>query len=103
MGVVTGAALGAAGVAAAAWLVVSFSAPGRRREIVEWIATCALYAVLVALFLGLCQRAWTEDRRIALVGFGLLAVMFTLGELVSLVRLGQTIRGRESRDLGATQ
>ncbi len=95
-------ALAAAAAAALAWLVVSFSAPGRRRVVVEWLGTLALYVALLAFFLKLCRDAWQDERTLALVAFGLLAAVFASGGVLSAVRLVQAIRGRISANAGAT-
>jgi len=67
------------------WLVVSFSRPGPRRERVEWIAACGLYVTLLMLFVHLVEKALASDSTLALVAFGILAVLFAVGLLVCLV------------------
>ncbi len=87
-------AVSAAGVAALAWLVVSFSEPGGRRMVAEWIGTWALYVALLAFFLNLARSAWLQDRIVPLVAFGFLAAVFAAGTVLSSYRLVQVIRGR---------
>lgn len=85
------------------WLVVSFSAPGRRRTIVEWLSASAMYLALVMLFGSLISRAWQSGNHFALVAFGFLGVMFASGLCVSLFNTLRAARGHsESGDLGAT-
>jgi len=66
------------------WLVVSFSAPGRKRAIVEWLCATALYVILLVFFIHLTRNAVEEDNTVALVAFGFLCVLFGGGLLVSL-------------------
>ncbi len=88
-------------VLGAGWLVISFSAPSRRRSTVEWIATSALYTALIALFAHQWQRAWVEDSRVALFAFGFLLVFFAAGFVVSLVHTLLSLRrsGASSSDV----
>lgn len=75
------------------WLVVSFSAPGPRREVIEWISATALYAVLLMLFLNLCLRAREADSTVALVAFGFLCVLFGGGMVLGIVEVVRSARG----------
>jgi hypothetical protein len=85
------------------WLVVSFSQPGRRRSVVEWISASALYLALTMLFGSLISRAWASGNHFALVAFGFLGVMFTAGLCVSLYNTLRAARGSAgSEDVGAT-
>jgi len=82
-------AIAIAGVSALAvvvisWLVVSFSAPGPRREKIEWIGTCGLYVALLMLFVNLLRRALEADSTAGLVAFGFLAVLFGTGLILSV-------------------
>jgi protein-S-isoprenylcysteine O-methyltransferase Ste14 len=79
--------IGCAGLAVVVvgWLVVSFTRPDPRRERVEWVAACGLYVALLMFFLHLVQRALASDSTLALVAFGILAVLFAVGLLVCLV------------------
>lgn len=93
----------AAAVLVLGWLVVSFSEPGRRRTVVEWVSADAMYLALMMLFGNLIARAWQSGNHFALVAFGFLGVMFTAGLCVSLYRTLMAARGQaESSDLGAT-
>jgi hypothetical protein len=80
-------------VLVASWLVVSFSAPGRRRTVVEWIAATAIYAVLFMLFFHLVRDAIEDDSTTRLVAFGFLCAFFAGGLLVSLYHTFASLRG----------
>ena len=85
------------------WLVVSFSEPGRRRAVIEWLSASAMYLALTMLFTSLISRAWESGNRFALVAFGFLGVIFVAGLCVSLVNTLLAARGHsEGTDLGAT-
>ena len=60
------------------WLVVSFSAPGPRRAVIEWLSATALYVVLMSLFGHLSHRAWEADSTFALIAFGFLLAVRAL-------------------------
>jgi hypothetical protein len=96
--------VGYAGVAIVVigWLVVSFSAPGPRRMIVEWIAACGLYLSLLSLFVNLCLRAQAAGSTPGLVGFGFLVALFGSGLVVSLVQTLMALRGPTSLTSSAT-
>lgn len=85
-----------------AWLVVSFSAPGRRRVIVEWIGACGLYAALLGLFMSLSHRAQESGSTVALVGFGFLVALFGSGLVVSLVQTLLALRSPGKAASGVT-
>ncbi len=74
----------AVAVAVIGWLVVSFSAPGRRRTLAEWVSTSAIYLALASLFGQLFHRAWLADSTAGLIGFGLLLLIFSGGLVLSL-------------------
>ena len=80
-----------------AWLVVSFSAPGPRRAVVEWLGACGLYLALVALFTNLSLRAQESGSTAALVAFGFLLALFSSGLVVSLVQTLLAVRGPSGR------
>jgi hypothetical protein len=92
----------ALGVLVVGWLVVSFSAPSRRREVVEWISATALYAVLLMLFLNLCLRAREADSTVALVAFGFLCVLFGGGLILGIVEVFRSARGRRGVETTTT-
>ena len=50
------------GVLVVGWLVVSFSPPGPRRAVVEWLAACGMYVALLSLFVNLLGRALEADK-----------------------------------------
>jgi hypothetical protein len=85
------------------WLVVSFSAPGPRRAVIEWFSASAMYVALSMLFWNLILRAWSSGNHFALVAFGLLGVMFGAGFCVSLYNTLRVLRGNAaSADVSAT-
>jgi hypothetical protein len=77
----------------ALWLVVSFMAPSRRREIVEWVAATSMYVALLMLFTYLVQDARADQSTVRLVGFGFLWLVFAGGCLVSAVNTLRSLRG----------
>ena len=89
------ALLGAVGLAllVISWLVVSFSEPGPRRAVVEWIGACGMYAALLALFVILSLRAQESGSTPAMVAFGFLVALFGSGLVVSLVQGAFALRG----------
>jgi len=94
---------GAVAVLVAGWLVVSFSGPGPRRAVIEWVSASAMYLALTMLFSSLIVKAWNSGNHFALVAFGFLGVMFVSGLCVSLFNTLRAARGHtESKDLGAT-
>ena len=96
--------IGAAALAVlvAGWLVVSFSAPGPRRTLVEWISAAALYLSLCMLFLHLSLRARAEGGALAMWAFGFLCALFAAGTAVSLFNAVRSGRGGRKDQLGAT-
>jgi zinc transporter ZupT len=84
------------------WLIVSFSSPSPRREVLEWVSAGALYLLLAALFIELIQRAREQDNDFALVAFGFLGVLFGMGLLVTLYRAVATMRGGDGSGSSAT-
>ena len=92
----------AVGLLVALWLVVSFMAPGRRRETVEWAAATSMYVALLMLFTSLVLRARAGDSTIGLVAFGFLWVVFAGGLLVSFVNTLRSLRGPGKQQASAT-
>ncbi len=66
------------------WLVISFSEPGPKREIVEWLSASALYLSLLMLFTWLLRKAIATDSMAGMIGFGFLLALFGMGLCVSL-------------------
>jgi hypothetical protein len=79
------------------WLIVSFSAPGPRRERIEWIAACGMYLTLLSLFTHLSLRALERGSMAALVAFGFLVLFFTAGFFVCLSQTLAALRGRSRK------
>ena len=79
------------------WLVVSFSKPGHRRAIVEWLGACGLYLALVSLFTNLSMLARESGSTVALVGFCFLLALFGSGLVVSFVQTLLAFRGPSER------
>ena len=99
MSLVAGCALA---VLVVGWLIVSFTSPSPRRELVEWLSAGALYALLTALFIELIQRARAQDNDLALVAFAFLGVLFGMGLLVTLYRAAASLRGDGHSGTSAT-
>ena len=92
----------AAGVLVVLWLVVSWMAPGRRREAVEWLAAASLYVTLLSLFTNLVRDAWGDGSKLRLGAFGFLWVVFAGGLLVALVNGVRSLRGPTTTEVDAT-
>ncbi len=60
------------GVLVVSWLVVSFSQPGPRRAVVEWLGACGMYVALLSLFIHLLGRALESSSTVGLIAFGFL-------------------------------
>lgn len=84
------------------WLVVSFSAPGRRRVIAEWTGACGMYLALLAFFVHLSLRAQASGSTPAVVAFGFLVALFGSGFVVSLVQGLFALRGPQRLTSSAT-
>jgi len=84
------------------WLVVSFSAPGRKRTVVEWISATAMYAVLFLLFVHLVRGAIEDGSSVRLAAFGFLCVLFASGLVVSLYRTFASAKSRGDSESSAT-
>jgi hypothetical protein len=83
----------ALGLLVVGWLVISFSEPSPRREILEWASASVLYLALLMLFVRGVRWALAEDSTAGLAGFGLLCLIFGSGLVISLwntVRSGRT-------------
>jgi len=83
----------------AGWLFVSFTAPGRTRTVVEWLAASAIYGALLTFFIHLVREA---DNTVALVAFGFLCALFAGGLLVSLYHTLGSFRGGGDSGTSAT-
>jgi hypothetical protein len=92
----------AVAVLVALWLVVSYMAPGRRRDTVEWCAATSMYVALSMLFTNLVLRAHAGDNTLGLVAFGFLWIVFAGGLLVSLVNTLRSLRGPGKEQVSAT-
>ena len=92
----------AAALLVALWLAVSFMAPGRRRESLEWAAATSMYVALLMLFTTLVQDARADDSTVRLVAFGVLWVIFGGGLLVSSVNTLRSLRGPGKQQVSAT-
>lgn len=79
------------------WLLVSFTAPGPRRERIEWIAACGMYLALLSLFTHLSLRALANGSTGAVVAFGFLVLFFTAGFFVCLNQTVAALRGRSAK------
>jgi hypothetical protein len=84
------------------WLIVSFTTPSPKREVIEWLSACAMYALLTSLFTHLILRSQEEGNTFALVAFGFLGVLFGAGLLVTLFRALTAMRGSGGSGSSAT-
>jgi len=84
------------------WLAVSFMAPGRRRETLEWTAATSMYVALLMLFTSLVLRARAGDNVLGLVAFGFLWVVFAGGFLVASVNTLRSLRSPGKQQVSAT-
>ena len=85
------------------WGVISFSQPGRRRTLLEWIAATCLYVALSMFFLSLVLDAREEGSTPKLVAFGFLLLIFGSGCLVSLFHTARSLGGGGSAQGSATE
>ncbi len=84
------------------WLLVSFSEPGPRRDVLEWLGATAMYLALLALFVNLTNAAREADNTLALLAFGFLVVVFGIGLVVSLVNTVRSLHGPDKSQSSAT-
>jgi hypothetical protein len=82
------------------WLVISFTQPSRRRSIIEWISSTAMYVGLLCIFLNLGYRFWGESWAVV-AAVGLLVVVFGSGLIVSLVLTVRELAGRSAGGEGS--
>jgi len=75
------------------WHVISLTAPGSRREALEWASASCLYVALSMLFLGLVLRFLAEGQILIVVAFGFLGVIFGTGCCVSLFNFLRSLGG----------
>ena len=79
------------------WLVISFSEPSPRRERLEWLAACGMYAALLSLFVHLTLRAHDNGSTAASIAFGFLVLFFSSGFCVCLTYTLAALRGRSTK------
>ena len=84
------------------WLIVSFTPPGPRRAVVEWIATCGLYTALLMLFTNLATAAHEQGSLVGLIAFGFLICLFGGGLLVCITQTLLALRGDGPTESSAT-
>ncbi len=89
-------------VLVAAWLVVSFSQPGPRRAVVEWLGACGMYVALLSLFIHLLGRALESSSTVGLIAFGFLAVFFSAGLVLCVVQMAMSFQGPRKQASSAT-
>jgi hypothetical protein len=92
----------AAALLVALWIAVSFMAPTRRRESLEWAAATSMYVALLMLFTNLVLRARAGDSTLGLVAFGFLWIIFAGGLLVSCANTLRSLRGPSKQQVSAT-
>jgi hypothetical protein len=81
------------------WLVISFSQPGPRRDVLEWLAAACLFLALAMFFLNLLLEV---ESTLARVAFGFLELLFAAGGVVSLVNVFLARRGPAKPRVSAT-
>ena len=81
------------------WLVISFSQPGPRRDVLEWLAATCLFLALAMFFLNLVREAESISARVA---FGFLEFLFVAGSIVSLVQTVRALRGPGKTQVSTT-
>lgn len=84
------------------WLVVSFSRPSRGRTVVEWLATTAMYAAILAIFVSLALRAHASGYVVAAWAIGLLCLLFGGGLIVSAWKTVAAFGGEKKTQTSAT-
>ena len=84
------------------WLLVSFSEPGPRRDVLEWLGATAMYVALLMLFLNLTGAARESGNTLALLAFGFLVLVFGIGLVVSLVNTVRSGRVQGKSQSSAT-
>ena len=94
-------AIGAAGVVAIAWLVVSFLEPTPQRRKIEWLGATALYVALLSLFINLVRRSIVSGNTAGMIAFGFLAGMFAIGLIIASIRTVAALRGRGATNASA--
>ncbi|MBW1684076.1 MAG: hypothetical protein JRS35_03355 [Deltaproteobacteria bacterium] len=90
---------GTVGVFVVLWLVISFSQPSPRRDVLEWLAASCLFLALATLFLNLVLEA---ESTLARVAFGFLQFLFSAGCVVSLVNTFRAGRGPGKTQVSTT-
>lgn len=75
------------------WLIVSFSKPGARRAVFEWLGATGMYVALLSLFVHMLARSLANDSLAGTIGFGFLVAMFAMGLVLSLVQVFASLRG----------
>jgi hypothetical protein len=76
----------ALGLLVIGWLVVSFQAAGRARQLTARLASAAMYLALACLFTHLVQQNWEKGRAFLYVPFGFLLGVFVVGFAFTLVK-----------------
>jgi ascorbate-specific PTS system EIIC-type component UlaA len=75
-----------------AWLVVSFTQPGPRRAVIEWVGATAMYVALLSLFGHLLRRSLEQESIVGMIAFGFLVVFFGVGLVLCLVQTASSLR-----------
>jgi len=99
MGAIGMVGFGAVGLCVVLWLVISFSQPSPRRDVLEWLAATCLFLALATLFLNLVLEA---ESTLARVAFGFLQFLFSAGCVVSLVNTFRAGRGSGKTQVSTT-
>ena len=79
-----------------AWLLVSFTQPGPRRAVIEWVGASAMYVALLSLFVNMLNRALEQQSTLGTIAFGFLVAFFGVGFVLCLVQTVSSLRGPRS-------
>jgi O-antigen ligase len=85
-----------------AWLVVSFTQPGPRRAVIEWLGALAMYVALLSLFAHLLGRSVERESTVGMIAFGFLVVFFGVGCVLCLAQTVSSLRGPRGTVSSAT-
>jgi hypothetical protein len=85
------------------WLIISFSPPSRKRTVIEWLATVAMYAAILAIFVSLTMRMHAAGFVFGAWAVGVLTItLFGGGLLVSIWKTIAAIGGEKKGQSSAT-
>jgi len=90
-------------VAAVGTVAVAVQKPGRVRTVTAWLAAVGLYVVLAGMFGTWARESLAGGSWAGRLGFGFLAVMFSIGLVIAVFKTIAAARGRGAGgEAGAT-